>query len=356
MRKTLTSRYIDAIQNLPGDLRVRKPLEEKAFGILKDGKNICIRGFWRIGKTELMKASLERTCNDLQANGLFFELRHDREENPSPESVEEVRDMVTRNLKAFYRNLGIVGITIDRENPLQSLQEVDSQVYLGIDEIVSLSKLGKESMEYLLNEIKNTPENVRSVLVCHRNVAVDELFEDIIVRDGRFETLYIPPLTESEFEYIVQVPAYECGVRFQDSAVVELAKLSGNKPWEAFLFCFMMVDQLEKEGHIKPGAILGDQLIKDWITLRNVGCHPVANRIIENYIRIFLGAMNQKEREVMQLLSIGEGFQNDEYKGVIKSLEETGWIKNNGKLSINSSLFEELINGVTTGKIEIGMR
>ena len=50
----LAERYIDAIYELPEPLRARKALDDELAAHLTGGHHLCIRGFWRIGKTTLM--------------------------------------------------------------------------------------------------------------------------------------------------------------------------------------------------------------------------------------------------------------------------------------------------------------
>ena len=55
MSHALVEQYEKAVFQLPEAWRARKDLEEEVAKALTSGKHVAIRGFWRIGKTELMK-------------------------------------------------------------------------------------------------------------------------------------------------------------------------------------------------------------------------------------------------------------------------------------------------------------
>lgn len=354
MSLRLSERYLRAIYQLPPELRVRKPLEEKAMGMLEEGKHVCIRGFWRIGKTELMRAALGGVCGKLKTNGLYFDLRIEGKENFLPQSADEVLAKIVNQLDRFYGKIGCSHIIIDQDSPLDSLGEVDGRLFLGIDEMIAMGSLGKRDMEKLIREIKGIPGNVNLVLVCHRHLSVDDTFEKEIVNDPDFATIVIPPITARELEYIVQTPAKEAGAAFSDGALGKLSELSGDKPWEVFVFCHMIANMLEAQELLKPGLVIGKNHVEDTITLPNVMADGEGRWVAENYARIFLSAMNAMEKSVMRLVALGSFSESEKHVKTLEGLKEAGWVENNGPLRIKSSLFERFIKGVTSGGIKVG--
>ncbi len=347
----LSHRYFLAIYQLPSTLRVRKPLEESILPKLEKGRDICIRGFWRIGKTELMKALIEKGCARQDAVGLFFDLRSGEHENEVPKSVDEVLRKIRNKLENFYKQLGLGDQSIDPENPLQSLGRLDETVFLGLDELVALSDLGSEFMADILRQIKEAPANVRKILVCHRNAFVDHLFQDI-VSDPKFDTVFVPPITDRELEYIVQTPARECGVSFSDKALDRLAALSGNKPWEVFIFCYMLASALEAQQ--SPEKLVEASLVDNLITVPHVASDIEGFGVIDNYIRVLFSAMNPKEKAVMMALASGRPEEAPLDAPTLISLESTGWLKVTGGVwQINSDLLKEFISGIVSGTIQL---
>ncbi len=351
----LSERYYQAIYWLPPSLRVRKPLEEKAMGLLEQGKNICIRGFWRIGKTELMKAALERTCKKLKADGLVFDLRSERQADFRPKSADEVLTKIREQLETFYGHKGC-NMVVDPCSPLESLGALDEPVFLGIDELVALESLPSDLMADIIKQIKEAPENVRLVLVCHRCRSVDDVFESEIVNDQDFTTLFVPPITDEELEYIVQAPGRDSGVSFSDSALTRLSELSGNKPWEVFTFCLMITCSLENQGMLRPGETIGRNVVDSTITLPNLAGDEDGKWVIDNYLRIFFSATTAREKEVMQSIALGSFTESEEYRKELEGLEMAGWVEINAVWRIKSSLFEEFIGRITKGEITVEQR
>lgn len=354
MSLRLSERYLKAIYQLPPHLRVRKPLEEKAIGMLEEGKHICIRGFWRIGKTELMKAALGGICGKLKSNGLYFDLRIEGGEDPLPQSAEEVLVKTKHQLERFYGQIGCGHISIDPHSPLDSLVELDERVFLGIDEMIALESLGKELMIHLIRKIKSIPENVNLALVCHRHPSVDDTFEKEIVNGLDFETLFVSSITAGELEHIVQTPARAVEASFSDEALTKLSELSGNKPWEAFVFCNMVANMLEKQGLLRPGLVIEKDQVENIITVPNVMQDEEGRWVAENYGRIFLSAMSAMEKTVMHLIAIGSFQESEKHRKALEGLRTTGWVENNSSWRIKSSLFEGFIKGVASGEIKVG--
>jgi hypothetical protein len=340
----LADRYVIAVHDLPKELRMRKPLEETVMDRLCEGRNVCIRGFWRIGKTELMKASVAGACNRTMSNGFFLDMRSSENQSGVPETKEEAIGKLGDRVERFFQAAG-ADINVDMNDPLRSLEIIDGPVFVAIDEMIALQYLGEEGMKEIISMIKNAPSNVRLTMVCHRHASVDGIFESEIANDAKFETIFVPPLTDAEFSHIVTAPAAGSGVTFTDEAVSKLSALSGGKPWEAFIFCHILASELERVG----GDGAGLDAVDEFVTFESVMNNYFGREVIENYARILLKAASAGERDTLFRIATGDSPSDTD---AVNSLVKSGWLKENG-LEINSLMFGDFIRKVASGELNI---
>src|SRR3954447_16598021 len=97
----LAERYVDAILELPEDLRARKELDDELAAHMTSGHHICIRGFARIGKTTMMKGILQRACERTGGAAFVLDLRDPDREDRIPQSVDAVLARVTSKVNDF---------------------------------------------------------------------------------------------------------------------------------------------------------------------------------------------------------------------------------------------------------------
>ena len=347
-RRGLSSAYVTATFKLPDELRARLPLEDKAIGKLSEGRNLLIRGFWRIGKTELMRGAVGGACERMCKNGIFFDLRSDRHSSGVPKTEAEVFEKIAGHLGGFYAACN-ADVKIDPANPFRSLERVQSESFIGIDEMIALHGLGEESMGRVIGMMKALPDNIRLVLVCHRERNVDGIFDREFGSDGRFDTIFIPTLTDEEVERLVVSPAIPLGYSFTPGAIGALAEKSGNKPWELFTYAYMVADMMEKLG-IEDAD--GD-LVEEAVSVKAAMQDDFGSLVIENYARIYLLGMNAGEKETMKRLALGSLDVNTAADADLNSLLQSGWIKRNGIWEIDSTMFRDFIRQVETGEFKV---
>ena len=75
MPHPLVEQYEKALYELPEAWRARRPLEDEVAKSLTSGHHAAIRGFWRIGKTELLKGALKAACARTGGAAFYIDLR-----------------------------------------------------------------------------------------------------------------------------------------------------------------------------------------------------------------------------------------------------------------------------------------
>jgi hypothetical protein len=348
----LSSVYFDAVYKLPEDLRMRRPLEESVIRSVGEGRNVCIRGFWRIGKTELMKAALDGLASRNKACGMHFDLRSETQGDGVPKTGEEVLAKMAGRVGHLFKALG-ADVRVDPDDPLRALGMIDSPVYVGIDELIAIDALPRVEARGILRLIKGAPQNVRLLLVAHRHQGMDGVFGEELCSDPGFETIFIPPLSDSEMERIIREPAVPYGFGYTDDAVEKLARISGNKPWETLSFCYMIADFLEESGHMRPGVAVGGDFVEQLVAFPNIIQDQLGMWTIDNYLRIFLKAMHPLESKVIEMIACGDQVDRQKHGEALGRLHESGWVRGVERLEVNSSLFEYVIRQLECGNIRV---
>ncbi len=352
-RNTLTDRYFEGVYALPPKLRCRRPLEEKVMGKIEEGKHICVRGLWRIGKTELMMGVMDRICVGKKASGLFFDLRSQKHEDQSPKTADEVRSDIEEKIQEFLKQMEL-DIPVDKNNPLSALGKVDQRIYLGMDELIALEGLGAEQMRAMLREFKAVPDNVSLIVVCHKHRNTERIFDSEIVQDPKFSTLYIPPINAKELEHIVQSPAWDFGVEFSDDALDRISRLTGDRPWEVFIACFMVANSFEYHKMLKPGLMISAEQVDSIVSLENLKRYDTGDEVLLNYGRVLHNALTAKELELAFDLATGKKRIQRGYPKEMEELAQAVRVIEEPEPRIRGELFETFIQKVSNDEINIG--
>jgi hypothetical protein len=352
-RGTLTDRYFEGVYSLPSKLRCRGPLEETVMKKIRKGGHVCVRGLWRIGKTELMMGAIDRICTGEKASGLFFDLRSPEHEDQSPKTAEEVRSGIEEKILEFLKQMEI-DVPVDKSNPLSTLGAIDQRIYLGMDELVALEGLGTEQMRGMLREFKAVPDNVSLIVVCHKHRNTEEIFDSEIVQDPRFSTVYIPPINAKELEHIVQSPAWDFGVEFSDDALGRISQLSGDRPWEIFIACFMVANSFEYHNMLRPGLLINGEQVDSIVSLENLKRYDTGEEVLLNYGRVLHNALTAKELELAFDLAAGKKELQSRYRREIRELVLAARVIEGAVPRIRGELFEEFIQKVSNDEINIG--
>jgi hypothetical protein len=346
----LVERYLDALYELPEALRARKNLEDELAAQMTAGHHVCIRGFWRIGKTTLMKGVLQRACERSGGAAFVLDLRDPERDDGLPQSVDAVLKRVTAKVDDFVKRVGATELKADPKQPLQVLGELAAPIFVGFDELVALHALGLEQAQAVIEVLLTTPKNVKVAVVAHRHRDMDALFEAQIVLRPSVMTVLPGGITDDELVNLVNTPALACGVTFENEALGELADITGNRPWELLTLCAIAAARLPNDfkGSVTPAQV--DELIN----LDVLGERDEGRELIETYLRILVTAMNPEERTVMELLSAGK--EGEATEDALVRLEAAGWIttEEDGTI-ITSGLMDGIARAVAEGEIRVSV-
>ncbi len=338
----LAGRYLDAIYELPDELRARRDLDDELAAHMTGGLQLCIRGFWRIGKTTLMRGVLQRACERTGGAAFVLDLRDPEREDGAPPSVEVVLQRVAAKVDEFLGRVGAAGLKAEVQRPLQVLGELAAPLFVGFDELIALTPLGAEGMARVIDALLDVPKNVKVVLVCHRHRDADALFEEKVVSR--------PAISDEELVTLVQTPANALGVSFENEALGALAEISGNRPWELFSLCAVLASRLPPDfkGAITPAQC--DELVN----LDLLGESDEGRALLDHHLRVLVTAMSAEERTVVELLSAGK--EGEASEAAIAQLEAAGFVvATDAGYAVNGALFEFVSRGLVEGAISVSV-
>ena len=346
----LAERYVDALYELPEDLRARKELDDELAAHMTGGHHLCIRGFSRIGKTTMMKGVLQRACERSGGAALLLDLRDPDREDRVPQSVDAVLGRVTAKVNEFLQRVGAKELKADPRKPLEVLGELAAPLFLGFDEAGALSALGAEGMTTVLDALLVTPRNVRVAVVCNRHRELDAAFEQLVVSRAGVATVVVPPISDDELVQLVQTPAQALGITFENEALGALAEISGNRPFEIFSLCALLASRFEKnwKGNVTP-AMLDELVSLDVLAETEQG-----QELIETLLRILMTEMSAEERTVMELLSAGK--EGEATEDALVRLQEAGYVVGETEgYEINGALVEFVSRAIVEGAIKVSL-
>lgn len=342
MSHPLVEQYEKAIFELPDAWRVRKDLEEEVAKALTGGKHVAIRGFWRIGKTELMKGALKAACARTGGAAFFVDLRDGDAKTP-----EGVRAQLKTLVEKFLKRVGAEAVKVDPNKPWDALGELEAAIFVGIDELIAVKGMNPAQLAAVFQTLFSAPKNVRLVMVAHRHHAVDGMFNDLLLSRPNVATVAVPVLTDDEAAFLVNAPAEGQGAKFSDEAAAAIAQIAGHRPWELFTLCLLAARSLADDF---KGEI-GVAQIEPLFTLDAWTASEEGQEVVENYLRVLATAMSPGERAVVDLLcSGGEGEATED---AVALLEEAGWITGGEGYALRGSLFEAIATGVASGEIRV---
>jgi hypothetical protein len=346
----LAERYLEALYELPDALRVRREAEDQLAATLTSGHHVCVRGFWRVGKTTLMKGALQRACERTSGAAFVLDLRDPDREDGVPQSVEAVLKRVAAKVDEFLKRVGATELKASPQRPLEVLGELAAPLFVGFDELVALHALQAEGAKVVIEALLTTPKNVKVVVVCHRHRDMDALFEaEVLRRPGVVEAM-VGPISDDELVHLVNTPAQALGVTFENEALGALAEATGNRPWEVFTLCSVLASQLPAgfTGTIAPAQV--DALLD----LDVLAGTDEGQALVDTYLRILVTAMTPEERTVMELLSAGK--EGEATEQALAQLEAAGWIATSEEgTAITSGLMEGIAGALARGEIRVSV-
>jgi hypothetical protein len=346
----LADRYLDILYDgPPPELHARKELDDELAAQLTAGNHVCIRGFWRVGKTTMLKAVLARACERSNGAAIFLDLRDPERDDGLPQSAESVLARLTLKVKEFLKRVGATELTPDPKSPLAVLGELAAPIYVGLDELISLHALGPEKLVTLLDTLLSTPKNVHVAVVAHRHRDVDALFETALVQRPGMASCFVPPISDDELVELVNGPAQAEGVLFSNEALGALAELSGNRPWEVVSFCALAAMKL------KPGfkGELGPDAIEALVNLDELAAIDEGQALVQNALRTLLTAMTPAEKALCELLAVGG--EGEVPEDAIAGLEAAGLVTTAEGLALNGAFFAGIVQGVAEGTIKVAV-
>ncbi len=345
----LAERYLDAVYDVPPELRARKGLEDELASHLTAGSQVCIRGFWRIGKTTLLKGVLQRACERSNGAALLFDVRDPEREDGLPQSVEAVLQRLSVKVTEFLKAVGAIDLKVDVKSPLAVLGELAAPIFVGLDELIALSALPAEQVLPVLDLLLNTPRNVRVAVVAHRHRDVDALFDTAIVQRPGVATCFVPPIADDELVTLVNTPAAAFNVSFSNEALGAIAEVAGNRPWEVVTFCALAAMKLPVgfTGEVGPEAI---EALVNLDTLTEV---EEGRALVDNALRTLVTALTPAEKTLLELLAVGG--EGEVPEDAVAALELAGFITTTDGYAINGALFAGIVQGVAEGAIKVAV-
>ncbi len=342
MPHPLVEQYEKAVYELPEAWRARRPLEDEVAKSLTGGRHAAIRGFWRIGKTELMKGALKAACARTGGAAFFIDLR-----DGDVTSAEGVRNQLKTSVEKFLKRVGAESVAVDAAKPWAALGELEAAIFVGIDELIALKALGPEAMGSLFQTLFGTPKNVHLVLIAHRHHELDAAFNDLLLSRPDVVTVAVPVLSDPETQVLVNAPAGNQPARFSSEAVEALAQVSGHRPWELLTLCLLAARTLPDDF----SGEIGVEKIEPLLNLDVLTAQEEGQAVVENYLRVLATAMSPSERAVIDLLAIGG--EGEATEDAVLLLEEAGWITGGEGYALRGTLFEAIANGVASGEIRV---
>ncbi len=342
MSHPLVELYEKAIYELPEAWKVRRPLEDEVAKALTGGKHAAIRGFWRIGKTELMRGALKAACTRTGGAAFFVDLSEG-----DATSVDAVKAQLKKSVEGFLKRVGAEGVAVDANKPWAALAELEAAIFVGIDELIALEPLGPEALPGLFETLLAAPRNVHLLFVTHRHRGVDAAFEQLLLSRPDVVTFAVPVITDQEAAFLVNAPAEGQPARFSADAAAGIAEIAGHRPWEMFTLCLLAARGLADDF---KGEI-GVDKIEPLLNLDALVASEEGQAVVENYLRILATAMTPGERAVIDLLAVGG--EGEATEDAVKLLEEAGWITAGEGYALRGTLFEVIANGVASGEIRV---
>ncbi len=338
--------YQQAVHDLPDELRVRSALEDEVAKSLTGGHHALVRGFWRIGKTELLKAALKKACERTGGAAFYIDLRDPEREDGLPRTLDSVLARLKSKVETFIQRVGAAGLQVDPTRPLDALGELAAPLFVGVDEAIALKALGHESMAAALDGLLQTPKNVRLVLVGHRHKEADALFEALSARPN-VSTFFVPPVTSDELAHLVRTPARAHGVTISDELLEALGQVSGRRPWEVFVFSHLVTRGLADgfKGELKA------ELLEPWLSLDALTEVEEGQAVVDNVLRVYSTAMTDGERAVVDLLATGA--EGEVPEDAIALLERSAYLDTSNGFALLGSLFEGIAKAVAEGEIRV---
>ncbi|MBL9037881.1 MAG: hypothetical protein JNG84_05130 [Archangium sp.] len=346
---SLADAYLDLLDDVPDALRARKSLEDELAALLTGGTHVCIRGFWRIGKTTLLKGVLQRAAERTGGAGFFVDLRDPERDDGVPQTADAVRARLVVKVKEFLTRVGATDVVVSAQRPLDALGELAAPIFVGIDEAIVLQTLGAEPAAALLGEFLSVPKNVRVALACHRHRDADALVESVVLPVTA--SVDVPGVSDDELVQLVQTPAQVAGVTFENEALGALAEASGNRPWELLTLCHLVASRLPAsfKGNVGPDKI-DEVLSLDVLAESDPG-----RAVVDTYLRILATAMSAEERTVMDLLSAGK--EGEATEDALARLLASGWISqsDDGGFQVNGVVMDGIARALAEGTIKVSL-
>ncbi len=345
----LAERYLDELYDLSDALQVRKAEADALAAAMTGGQHLCLRGFWRVGKTTMMKAVLKNACARTGGAAFMLDLRDPTRDDGMVASVESVWARLADKVNEFLKRVGATDAKADPKNPLAVLGELAAPIYVGIDELIALHSVGEAKAREFLQALVATPKNVKLVMVAHRHRDLDVAFDTELVLRPDVHSTFIRPVTDEELIHLVQTPAQALGVVFSDEALGSIATLAGNRPVEVFTLCALVASKLPPDF---KGTVTDEQ-VESLVTFDAVAEDEAGRELVDTYLRVLVTAMSPEERALMELLAAGG--EGEVPADALQMLQAVGYITEGEGFVINGTLLEGLTRAVADGSIKVAV-
>ncbi len=344
MSQKLADLYLDILDTVPDNVRMRQPLEQELAQAMTHGHHACIRGFARIGKTTLLGGTLRAACQRTEGAAIVTPL-HAEEKMTLSSALTQVSTQVSQ----FLQRVGATELKVDPQYPLAILGELAAPLFVGVDNILALSSLPASDAQTFLSRMLTTPKNVKVCLVAQRHPACDEWTESVLREHTNVVSVFVPALSDEELVQLIQPAAESCKTPFSDEALGALAQASGNRPSELLSFAALVAGTVD-EGF--QGAILVEQ-VEALLSVDRLSESEIGQSLVRELLATLVGAMNADERKLIEVVAAGGEAEIAEMAMI--SLQQGTFLLEGDQPQLNGVLMEIVARAVAEGEIKVSV-
>jgi hypothetical protein len=344
MSQKLADLYLDLLDTVPDNVRMRQALEQELAQAMTHGHHACIRGFPRIGKTTLLGGTLRAACRRTEGAAIVTPL-HAEEKMTLSTALGQVATQVSQ----FLQRVGASELKVDAQNPLAVLSDLAAPLFVGIDNLVALSSLSAADAQTFLSRLLTTPKNVKVCLVAQRHPACDDWTEAALREHANVVSVFVPALSDEELVQLIQPSAESCKTPFSDEALGALALASGNRPSELLAMAALVAGTVDEEFQ---GAILVEQ-VEALLSIEKLSESEIGQALVRELLATLVGAMNADERKLIEVVAAGGEAEIAE--SAMISLQQGTFLLEGDQPQLNGVLLEVVARAVADGEIKVSV-
>ena len=135
------------------------------------------------------------------------------------------------------------------------------------------------------------------------------------------------------------MPARWHSIGYRTAAVERIAELSGNRPWEICLACYLVTAVLEQHNYILPDMTVTAEQVDSIVNLQLLKEDVVGRTMLERYTYLLDEGVNPAERRVLDKLTTGVTFDKSDHPSA-ERLQEYAVIRG---MAINGAMLHDVL-------------